>query len=67
MDITTGRWTSELSGVGAGLDSFYEYMLKSYVLFGEKEDYDMFNTSYTLIQRYLRRGSVLLCALVFLN
>ena len=56
MDITTGKWTSELSGVGAGLDSFYEYMLKSYVLFGEQEDYDMFNASYAVIKQYMRKG-----------
>uniref|UniRef100_A0A2P2I8D5 alpha-1,2-Mannosidase n=1 Tax=Hirondellea gigas TaxID=1518452 RepID=A0A2P2I8D5_9CRUS len=56
LDVTTGKWTSELSGVGAGLDSYYEYMLKSYILFGEEEDYSMFNASYTRIKQYLRRG-----------
>ncbi|KAA0186057.1 hypothetical protein HAZT_HAZT000129 [Hyalella azteca] len=44
LDVNTGKWMSELSGVGAGLDSFYEYMLKSYVLFGEREDYDIGGT-----------------------
>lgn len=47
------------SGLGAGLDSFYEYLLKSYILFGEKEDLDMFNAAYHSIQSYLRRGYVL--------
>ena len=56
MDVTTGQWTSELSGVGAGLDSFFEYMLKSYILFGEGEDYSMFNSSYARIKQYMRRG-----------
>lgn len=46
------------SGLGAGLDSFYEYLLKSYILFGEKEDLDMFNAAYHSIQSYLRRGYV---------
>ena len=54
--MITGQWTSELSGVGAGLDSFYEYLLKSYVLFGDREDFRMFNASYALIQQHLRRG-----------
>lgn len=54
--MTTGKWTSELSGVGAGLDSYYEYMLKSYILFGEEEDYIMFNRSYARIKQYMRRG-----------
>ncbi|XP_018021975.1 ER degradation-enhancing alpha-mannosidase-like protein 1 [Hyalella azteca] len=60
LDVNTGKWMSELSGVGAGLDSFYEYMLKSYVLFGEREDYDMFNVSYSRIKQYMRRGMKLL-------
>ena len=41
------------------MDSFYEYLLKSYILFGEKEDYRMFQAAYGSIQNHLRRGSVL--------
>lgn len=41
------------------MDSFYEYLLKSYILFGEKEDYLMFKASYESIQNHLRMGSVL--------
>jgi hypothetical protein len=29
-------------GVGAGVDSFYEYLLKSYLLFGDSEYYFIF-------------------------
>ena len=28
IDIRTGEWVGRMSGVGAGLDSFYEYLLK---------------------------------------
>lgn len=56
VDIQTGRWVGKQSGLGAGLDSFYEYLLKSYILFGEKEDLEMFNAAYQSIQNYLRRG-----------
>ncbi|RWS26704.1 alpha-mannosidase-like protein, partial [Leptotrombidium deliense] len=56
IDVETGEWVGKMSGVGAGLDSFYEYLLKSYIMFGEPEDYQMFNESYFLIKRYLRRG-----------
>lgn len=59
MNIQTGQWVSKQSGLGAGMDSFYEYLLKSYILFGEKEDYRMFQASYESIQNHLRRGSVL--------
>lgn len=56
VDVNTGKWEGELSGVGAGLDSFFEYMLKAYILFGKMEDYAMFNESYNIIKQYMRKG-----------
>ncbi|KAG8191658.1 hypothetical protein JTE90_016448 [Oedothorax gibbosus] len=56
VDVQSGEWIGQMSGVGAGLDSFYEYLLKSYILFGEKEDYMMFNETYNTIKRYMRKG-----------
>ncbi|KAM4587585.1 ER degradation-enhancing alpha-mannosidase-like protein 1 isoform 2-T2 [Odontesthes bonariensis] len=56
VNIQTGQWVGKQSGLGAGMDSFYEYLLKSYILFGEKEDYQMFQASYQSIQNHLRRG-----------
>lgn len=64
VNIQTGHWVGKQSGLGAGLDSFYEYLLKSYILFGEKEDLEMFNAAYHSIQNYLRRGYVPLTSLV---
>uniref|UniRef100_A0A087X2J9 alpha-1,2-Mannosidase n=1 Tax=Poecilia formosa TaxID=48698 RepID=A0A087X2J9_POEFO len=56
INIQTGQWVGKQSGLGAGMDSFYEYLLKSYILFGEKEDYRMFKAAYESIQNHLRRG-----------
>lgn len=56
VNIQTGQWVGKQSGLGAGMDSFYEYLLKSYILFGEKEDYRMFQAAYDSIQNHLRRG-----------
>ncbi|XP_040214573.1 ER degradation-enhancing alpha-mannosidase-like protein 1 [Rana temporaria] len=56
VDIQTGEWVGKLSGLGAGLDSFFEYLLKSYILFGEEDDLRMFNEAYKSIQSHLRRG-----------
>uniref|UniRef100_A0A672T4P8 alpha-1,2-Mannosidase n=1 Tax=Sinocyclocheilus grahami TaxID=75366 RepID=A0A672T4P8_SINGR len=56
VNIQTGQWVGRQSGLGAGMDSFYEYLLKSYILFGEKEDYRMFSAAYESIQSHLRRG-----------
>ena len=35
IDIDTGKWSSNISGLGAGMDSFYEYLIKSYIVFEE--------------------------------
>lgn len=56
VDVNTGEWVGKMSGIGAGLDSFYEYLLKTYILFGDVEDYLMFNESYALIKQYMRKG-----------
>nr|CAD7456261.1 unnamed protein product [Timema tahoe] len=56
IDASSGKWLGRLSGLGAGLDSFYEYLLKSYILFGEHEDYDMFSEAYSKIKQYMRKG-----------
>ncbi|NWR75384.1 EDEM1 protein, partial [Centropus unirufus] len=56
VNIQTGHWVGRQSGLGAGSDSFYEYLLKSYILFGEKEDLEMFSDAYRNIQNHLRRG-----------
>lgn len=56
IDANSGDWLGRLSGLGAGLDSFYEYLLKSYIMFGETEDYAMFDAIYRSINQHMRRG-----------
>ncbi|CAG2180784.1 unnamed protein product, partial [Oppiella nova] len=56
IDVETAEWIGKMSGVGAGIDSFYEYLLKSYIMFGEPEDHRMFTESYQIIKKYLRKG-----------
>ncbi|XP_078728511.1 ER degradation-enhancing alpha-mannosidase-like protein 1 [Lampetra fluviatilis] len=56
INVQSGQWVGSQSGLGAGLDSFYEYLLKSHVLFGEDEDLHMFNAIYASIQTHLRKG-----------
>lgn len=38
------------------MDSFFEYLLKSYILFDEPSDLIMFQEAYANIQSHLRRG-----------
>ena len=35
LDMTTATWLDNNGGIGASADSFYEYLLKAYVLFGK--------------------------------
>ncbi len=56
IDINTGEWLGKISGLGAGIDSFYEILLKSYIMFGKQEDKQMFEESYASIKQFMRRG-----------
>ena len=52
----TGRWFESSSGVGSNSDSYYEYLLKAYLLFRRKELYEMFTDTYTAIKRFVQVG-----------
>jgi mannosidase alpha-like ER degradation enhancer 2 len=54
IDVHTGQWTDRAASIGAGGDSFYEYLLKSYVLFGDERALLMFNRTYEAVELYLR-------------
>ncbi|XP_071961433.1 ER degradation-enhancing alpha-mannosidase-like protein 1 isoform X2 [Antedon mediterranea] len=56
INIQTGKWMGQQSGVGAGLDSFYEYLLKSFIMFGEERDLQLFNEAYENLKKFNRRG-----------
>uniref|UniRef100_A0A8D9A759 ER degradation-enhancing alpha-mannosidase-like protein 1 n=1 Tax=Cacopsylla melanoneura TaxID=428564 RepID=A0A8D9A759_9HEMI len=56
INAASGQWIGKLSGLGAGLDSFYEYLIKAFILFGDNEDYAMFDEMYKTIKLYMRRG-----------
>nr|XP_039250499.1 ER degradation-enhancing alpha-mannosidase-like protein 1 [Styela clava] len=56
IDVNTGKWTSRLSGVGAGIDSYFEYLLKAHILFGDEEDLHMFTEAMQNVKNFLRRG-----------
>ncbi|KAF9978931.1 ER degradation-enhancing alpha-mannosidase-like protein 1 [Actinomortierella ambigua] len=53
IDIQTGQWQSAMAGVGAGTDSFYEYLLKSYILFGDTEYLEMYESAAATIRQQL--------------
>lgn len=55
IDITSGEWVALEAGVGGLVDSFYEYMYKGYVLFGDERLLRMFSSSYKAIRTYLHK------------
>ncbi|KAK3035802.1 hypothetical protein RJ639_034618 [Escallonia herrerae] len=56
LDVTTGEWIEHSSGIGAGVDSFYEYLIKAHILFGRDEFWRMFQSAYVAVQKYFRHG-----------
>ena len=57
IDIHTGAWMEYLSGIGSNSDSFYEYLIKHYILFPEDEEFwVMFQNMYSGIFNKARFG-----------
>ncbi|XP_058988062.1 uncharacterized protein LOC131807055 [Musca domestica] len=54
IDVQSGRWTALDSGIGAGVDSLFEYMVKGAILLQRPELLDMFHTARQQIDKYLR-------------
>ena len=53
IDVETGEWTDRDSHVGGGIDSYYEYLLKCWKLFGDQACKRMWEESVGPMQRYL--------------
>ena len=50
------RATKVDSGIGSFIDSYFEYLWKSYLLFGHPDDVLMWTESYKALQQHLKRG-----------
>jgi len=55
INIINGQWTHRDAGIGANVDSIYEYMFKGYVLFGLDKLFDMFDVLYQGVMKHLFR------------
>ena len=53
INVETGTWTETDSHVSGGIDSYYEYLWKCWLLFGDEECRDMWNASIPVINKYL--------------
>ncbi|XP_014218248.1 ER degradation-enhancing alpha-mannosidase-like protein 2 [Copidosoma floridanum] len=55
VDVMTGHWTAQDSGIGAGVDSYFEYLAKGTLLFQDPELAAIFHEHRAAIEKYIRR------------
>ena len=53
INVETGQWTNTDSHVSGAIDSYYEYLLKCAVLFGDQDCKQMWADSIAAINKYL--------------
>jgi len=53
INVETGAWIDPTSHISGGIDSYYEYLLKSWLLFNDKDCQKMWKTSVQAIHKYL--------------
>ena len=58
INMQTGQWIDTTSSMGAGTDSFFEYIFKAYVLFGRQEYLDLFNVAFGNVQRMMQKPNL---------
>jgi mannosidase alpha-like ER degradation enhancer 2 len=53
INIETGKWIDMTSHISGGIDSYYEYLLKCSILFGDKDCERMWKTSFAALNKYV--------------
>jgi ER degradation enhancer, mannosidase alpha-like 2 len=53
INVETGAWASTDSHVSGSIDSYYEYLWKCWLLFGDKDCRDMWEASIPAVNKYL--------------
>ncbi|XP_020812182.1 ER degradation-enhancing alpha-mannosidase-like protein 2 [Drosophila serrata] len=55
IDVQSGRWTALDSGIGAGVDSLFEYLVKASMLLNRPELLELFHEARASIDKYMRK------------
>ncbi|KAH8419886.1 hypothetical protein KR009_003472, partial [Drosophila setifemur] len=55
IDVQSGRWTALDSGIGAGVDSLFEYLVKAAMLLNRPELLELFHEARAAIDKYMRK------------
>lgn len=53
INVETGEWINTESHISGMIDSYYEYMIKAYLLFGDDDFKRMYYTSMESVNKYL--------------
>jgi mannosidase alpha-like ER degradation enhancer 2 len=53
INVETGKWIDPTSHIGGGIDSYYEYLLKSWLLFDDKDCKKMWEASVKAVNKYV--------------
>jgi len=53
INVETGEWVDKQAHISGGIDSFYEYLMKGWLLFGDPDLKRMWETSRNAINKYL--------------
>jgi mannosidase alpha-like ER degradation enhancer 2 len=53
INVETGAWTDPASHISGLIDSYYEYLLKGWILFGDKDCERMWQTSIAALNKYV--------------
>lgn len=54
IDPYAGKWLDSVTGIGASVDSFYEYALKMAILFDDDEYLDIWSEGYSALNTHLK-------------
>jgi mannosidase alpha-like ER degradation enhancer 2 len=53
INVETGEWVGKTSHIGGGIDSYYEYLLKCWLLFGDQDCRKMADESLKAVDLYI--------------
>ncbi len=54
INVKTGKWVNTDSHVSGGIDSYYEYLIKAWKLFGDKDFKTMYDNTLKSVNKYVR-------------
>ncbi|KAI9139375.1 glycoside hydrolase [Paraphysoderma sedebokerense] len=54
INVISGEWLEGIATIGAGVDSFYEYLLKAYILFNDRDYALIFRDAYKAVMTHIK-------------